>query len=241
MEYYRDKDGQIQADIAYRLGRIILQYESLNIKATDKFESTLYLAVLQNILTNCIELLNALSRRERKANLVVKSAVSEMNIFNLSLNQVKYNSFNETLTCEKIIRHIRNAMSHPTKISIDSEFCSTGYTTIVSEKNIISEYCFVSSPDTRANRPKLYNQSEMERVNNLLSSSGNFPPDIKLVSSQPDHYFMKSDGKPFARVIKIVLTTAELRALTLGLCIYLAQPIQENWDGATIKFDLIAA
>ena len=75
MEYFRDKDGQIQADIAFRLGRIILQYESISLKPEQKYESTLYLAVLQNMLTNCIELLNSLSKRERKENLILNIAL----------------------------------------------------------------------------------------------------------------------------------------------------------------------
>lgn len=239
MEYFRDIDGQIQADIAYRLGRIILQYESLSLNPKQRFESTLYLAVLQNMLTNCIELLNSLSSRERKENFIFNGSIENENIFNLRPNQIIQNTFVEEMSCEKIIRHIRNALSHPTQLDINSELCSTGYNTIANERNVISEYCFVDSPDTKENRLKIYNQKE--DALRLIQREKNIPKDIMIVNTKNGGYKFEIDGKDYARIIKIVLSTNELRNLTLGLCTYLAQPIQTNWNGLTIKLDIIAA
>ena len=238
MEYFRDKDGQIQADIAYRLGRIILQYESFSIPSEQKFESTLYLSVLQNILTNCIELLNSLSDREKKSNQIVNSSIESENIFGFKSSQIRGNTFFETLTCDKIIRHIRNALSHPTKINIESEFCSTGYSTLKNQTNTISEYCFISSPDTKYNRLKNYSKIKAEVI---LKQEHNLPDETKIMEANDGGFNFRVNGKPFGRIFKIVLSTSELRKLTIGLCTYLAQPIQENWDGITIKIDLLAA
>jgi len=238
MEYFRSDDGQIQADIAYRLGRIILQYENISLNSNEKFESTLYLTVLQNVLTNCIELLNSLSGRERKKNLIINSTLEFDNIFGLNSKQIKINTFEEKLSCDKVIRHIRNAICHPTKIDIESDFCSTGYATITNDKNTIGEYCFISSPDTKSNRPKEFINPN-ERID-FINKQGNFPKEIKVIKTNNGKYKYQLYEKDYGRIFKIVLTSSELRKLTLSICNYLAQPIQKHWDGETI-IELIAA
>jgi hypothetical protein len=67
MEYYRTNDGQIQADMARRLGIILEQYHQ-QIKGSEKYEVTLTLSVLQTLLTNCIELLNHLKKKDKIVN-----------------------------------------------------------------------------------------------------------------------------------------------------------------------------
>jgi len=239
MEYFRDKDGQIQADIAYRLGRIISQYESFSIHPMQKFESTLYLAVLQNMLTSCIELLKALRGSERNKNQLLNSLISEENIFGLKESQIIFNSFQNELNSFEFIKHIRNALSHPTKINLESEFCSTGYTTLLNQSGVIGEYCFVSSPDTKSNRLKNYKFSEAQQK--LKDENITFPNGVSIIDKGNNNCNFQTDGKSFARIIKIVLTTSELRMLTVNLCTYLAQPTQANWDGITINLDLLAA
>jgi len=41
MEYHRDPRNQIQADIAYRLGKIANQYRTLSVPAEEDFSVTL--------------------------------------------------------------------------------------------------------------------------------------------------------------------------------------------------------
>jgi hypothetical protein len=50
MEYFRHPENQIYADIAFRLGRIVTQYDKMTTNE-EKFEATLYLTVLQNLIT----------------------------------------------------------------------------------------------------------------------------------------------------------------------------------------------
>ena len=57
MEYFRTEDGQIQADLARRLGTVLKQYHS-QIISIEKYEVSLSLSILQTLLTNCVELLD---------------------------------------------------------------------------------------------------------------------------------------------------------------------------------------
>jgi hypothetical protein len=66
MEYYRDPKNLIQADMAYRLGVIAGQYSDLSLPKDKNFSSTLDVCILQNLLTNCVTLLDAMSRHERR-------------------------------------------------------------------------------------------------------------------------------------------------------------------------------
>ena len=65
MEYFRDPKNQIYADIAFRLGRIVTQYEKMTTDE-EKFEATLYLTVLQNLMTNSNEYVRQMTRSARK-------------------------------------------------------------------------------------------------------------------------------------------------------------------------------
>lgn len=58
MEYFRDVQARIQADLAYRLGIISRQYASFQLLPEKNFAVSLDLCILQNLLTNCIELIN---------------------------------------------------------------------------------------------------------------------------------------------------------------------------------------
>ncbi len=77
MEYYRDPKNQIYADQAFRLGKIISQYEKLNTNE-EKFEATLYFAILQNLMTNSNEYVRRMTKGERK-NSIFKKSISDSN------------------------------------------------------------------------------------------------------------------------------------------------------------------
>ncbi len=120
MEYFRTKNGQIQADLSFRLGQILMQYTQ-QIKSEDKYEVTLCLAILQKLLTNCVELLNSMSKRARINN-PFTMLLKNTNEWGFSLGSIKINTFKKEseLTPEKVIRHIRNSLSHPTVVNLNS-------------------------------------------------------------------------------------------------------------------------
>lgn len=237
MEYYRDPKNQIQADIAYRLGLISAQYSSLKDKMSieEDYSVTLNIAILQNMLTNCLELLRSMSKKKRKKNFL-KAKLKESKFWGLSEKMIVKNTFaqSENLTVEDFLTHLRNALSHPTQLNETSDFPSTGYTTIVDNSGIIRHFQFISSPDTKKNRPKQYStEAQATNVLQKAKETGNIPKGITIGEHVKNYVFQK-DGKPFARIFIAEISTKQLELLVRGLCNYLAQPIQDSWDGETI-------
>jgi len=66
MEYFRDPQNQIQADIAHRLGVIANQYRTLSAPAEEDYSVTLDVCILQNLLTTCTELRKSMLRNEKQ-------------------------------------------------------------------------------------------------------------------------------------------------------------------------------
>ena len=246
MEYYRDPKNQIYADLAFRLGRIVTQYEKMNVNEK-KFEATLYIAVLQNLMTNSNEYVRQMTRADRIKSIFNKN-ISD-SIWGIDETCWYKNTFNEELTLQNFITRIRNSVSHPNNIDVISEFPSTGFSTIKDETGIIKKFRFINSPDTKNNRQKFRSKNELE---NTIYQKGSiqervvfneFPSDISYKEIEKDGktvYGIIYNGKPFIRISIIDLTVVQLSVFIKHLANYLAQPIQNNWDGKTIK-DLIAA
>jgi hypothetical protein len=148
--------------------------------------------------------------------------------------------FNEKKTLQNYIRVIRNAMSHPTETDIAKELPSTGFSTVADESGRINKFVFINSPDVRKNRQKYFNtrqEAEEYIVENEISA------EVLITETWTDNgnkYVLTLDGKAYARFSKIEIAVGELRSFVKALSNYLAQPIQKEWDGITIK-NLIAA
>jgi hypothetical protein len=77
----------------------------------------------------------------------------------------------------------------------------------------------------------------------INKAKNEFPSDITYVTKQEGkvlNYFLTSGSKEFARISIIDLTVPELGSFVKYLANYLAQPIQKDWDGLTIKELLVA-
>ena len=175
MEYFRTENGQIYADIAYRLGKIVIQYEKLKVPANEeKFEATLYMAVLQNLLTISNEyvrtMIDALKKQEKQDSHFRKDVDLcqdfEANEWGLRKGCWVENKFNEKINLQNFIERMRNSVSHPTDIDYYNPFTSTGYTTLDNDNTTIKKFGFVNSPDTTNNRIKYY--SSRERVEDFI-------------------------------------------------------------------------
>lgn len=236
MEYFRDDKDQIYSDFAYRLGQIIEQYDK--IKNEEKFESTLYIVVLQSLLTIFNE--KAKIKRKRELN---------NSIFNKSLSDLNWgieescwinNSYVGENSLLNLLFHIRNALSHPTLIFNNVEIKSTGYTTIKDGGGIIKKYRFIDSPDVNSNNHKRqYNKNQIQNiifgvgVDNTQIKYG-LPSDIsfKLVDGETNKYYLISDGEAYIRISIIELTTYQLGLLVKNLAVFIAQFLHKNWDGS---------
>lgn len=217
MEYIHTNDCQIRSDIAFRLGVIIMQYEkSIELNDIKNYNSTLYISVLQTLLTNCLEILREIKFINEKYDFFdIESQLIDDNFYGIKNKSIISNSIYDKVTLHKVLISLRNALSHPTNINIKSEFPSTGYTTVKDGSNIISEYIFVDSPDVKNNKAKSFNNiAELEMHKRMNKSAVYDYNSLKIVP----------------RIFKIKLDVNELRTLTLNLSTVLAQPVQENWN-----------
>ncbi|MCZ2100860.1 MAG: hypothetical protein LC107_04920 [Chitinophagales bacterium] len=244
MEYFRDPKNQIYADIAFRLGKIITQYEKMTTDE-EKFETTLYLTVLQNLLTNSNEYVRNMTRGERRES-IFNQEISD-SIWGIDTTCWVKNTFNENPTLQNFIARIRNSVSHPTNIDIESDFPSTGYTTIKNQSGSIDRFRFINSPDTINNRLKKLNEQQVfktiyQRDSNNQIIHNEFPKDIsyRSIPNNEEKFQLILNDEPFIRISIIDLSVKQLGVFVKNLANYLAQPIQKDWDGITIK-DLIAA
>lgn len=238
MEYFRDPKNQIYADIAFRLGKIVTQYEKMSVDE-EKFEATLYLTVLQNLMTNSNEYVRQMTRSVRR-NSIFNEDISN-SIWGIDNKCWIKHTFNENPTLQNFITRIRNSVSHPTNIDIESDYPSTGFTTIKDNSGLIQKFRFINSPDTNRNRVKEF--SSIEQIESYIKRGRDeFPEDVAFeeIPNSDRKYRIIYKDKPYVRISIIELTVKQLGNFVKHLANYLAQPIQENWDGETIK-DLLAA
>ena len=240
MEYFRDPKNQIYADLAQRLGKIINQYEKLVI-AEDKYIATLYIAVLQNLSTNCDEYIKQMTKGKGK-NTIFKKHFSETK-WGIDESCWIKNTFNEERNLKNFINKIRNSVSHPTAIDPHAALPSTGYSTIKDGSGIIKKFRFINSPDSSKNRPKQFDTEE--RVKSYIKNNKTqLPDDISYTGTPMGRkkimYILTRNTEIFGRISIIEMTVEQLGVFVKKLTNYLAQPIQINWDGETIE-DLIAA
>lgn len=239
MEYFRDPNNQILADMAYRMGKIVLQYKEANI-VEERYEATLNISILQWLLTNCQELIRAMSRSERKKCFLSAKLGDNKHLLKISTDMVKRNTFlDNQLTYERVLCHIRDALSHPTGLNIESVYPSTGYTSILGSSDEITTFTFVNSPDTRKNNYKKYpDRSKAEYAKKKLIAIDDFYETVLIseeILGNQQKYFLALDGKPFVRLFRIDISVQDLHDLIVELSNYLAQSMQDGWDGETIK------
>jgi hypothetical protein len=246
MNYWEDDKHRIQADMALRIGKIALQYSTLDLPPDQDFTDTLHLCLLQNLLTNCKELVEAMAR-DNGEELGLKVPLSLMSDWGLGPDVVHEDSFEGTSTVEELLVHLRNAMSHPTGTNLDARFPSTGYNSLSDSSKMIRAIGFCDSPDTKDNRPLSWQIKEraIDYLKICQRPSRKYPwnmvpSDVQIAQSGHNGFGMFRFGQPYARVFVVVLTAHQLRSLIIGLSNLLAQPAREYWDGKTVT-KLIAA
>lgn len=236
--YYEDHQGRIYADIAYRLGVIVKQYDYYIDSDNDRnYDSTMCVSFLQNLLTIYCEYWNnekfGLPSFWRDPLYHKDTLISESNYFGIKPSMVLENNIiMEKQTILSFLTHIRNAVSHPTAIAANSKTQSTGYYSMSDNLGRISKYVFIDSPDVKVdrfgkNRTKIFDDLEKFFAHTKNSKLKDHP-----------YYYQKVNGKIELlnhRIFKVSLTSRELKNLVVNLSSLLAQPIQSNWDGKVIN------
>lgn len=143
MEYFLDNKGQIYGDFAFRLGKIICQYEQcIDNNHKENFISTLCISSLQSMLTIYVEFnrFNGYPCTRRNDYLNPKTFINYENYFGIKQNWVlKNEKFDRGgVSVFNFFNQLRNALSHPNEINSNK---STGYFS-KSVDGIISSYVF---------------------------------------------------------------------------------------------------
>ena len=236
--YYEDHQGQIYADIAYRLGIIVKQYD-YHIEGDDdmNFDSTMCVTFLQNLLTIYCEYWKnkkfGLPEFWNQPLYNKDTLISATNYFGIDPYMVIENNIvGENVSTFNFLTHLRNSLSHPTAISANSDTQSTGYYSIADNSGRISKYIFIDSPDVKVdqngkNRPKKF--SNFKLYEEFIAMSHN---------KKHSFTYEKINGEfelRNHRVYKVCLTSRQLKMLVVNLSSLLAQPVQKNWDGRILN------
>jgi hypothetical protein len=240
--YYEDHQGQIYADVAHRLGVIVKQYDYYIDSDNDRnFDSTMCVSFLQNLLTIYCEYWKnerfGLPAFWRESLYDKDTLISATNYFEIEPSMVVENNIiKEKDSTFNFLLHIRNALSHPTAITANSETQSTGYYSISDGSGRISKYVFIDSQDVIVdrygrNRPKQF--SNLEKFEMFLNSQ-----------NAKGHPFTYEEVNGMLelrnhRIYKVCLTSRQLKDLVINLSSLLAQPVQKNWDGNDLNPNIL--
>lgn len=240
MEYERTPDGQIQADFAFRIGRIAEQYERFcksMPSEEERYEATMLLALLQALLTNCTELLR--SRQRSRTN----PAFSEVAGRNLNQDPTLFGFQRSSvvqvwpstrpLMYRELLDYLRNAMSHPCP-QTEEGLPRTGYTSWQSDSGVIEGFSFTQSPwvdssghdvKYRAREGDAEAEATMRKEMRRFESNHSVP-DLSVRSDGKGWLRVFHLDEPFVPVLRIKLDIEQLRMLTRSLSEYLAAPLE---------------
>ncbi len=237
--YFQTEDGQIQADLARRLKIVLKQYYWL-VPPEDRYEVSLSLSILQTLLTRCVELLKAMDDSQKKTD-PLRSTQMDKTLWGFNESNIVVNTFySKNLRIGTIIKHVRNAMSHPTNIFLDEDIRTTGYTSVhrFGAKDI-EKIRFIDSPDMIGKgRGKTRIFPNRDRAENEFNRfRGDFPEGVIIVEDQAGRFLFMKDGVPFHRVFEIDFSPAGLLQFTYALADYLSHPLKKDWDAVTFEME----
>jgi len=220
MSFYNlDRNNQVYGDYVKRLGEVLKDYNG-------QYEVTLAISTLQSLMTVLTESnvyrgknsFDSLSYAEDIEKIdIINTKLSSKPIFGISTSSIIESTFVKKYTIKDVLKHIRNALSHPISGENKSLLPQTGFYTIQNET--IERIIFIESPDANRFHPSIFNRFE-EFKENI-----GFPVNARL-----DNKNILVDGKIYKRFIKIALTAKELKELVLNLSEVFSQFIMEAED-----------
>jgi len=236
-EYYREPNNRIQAGFALHIGKLLAQYSSLtaNLQYTQKYEATLAICALQALLTNCTELIKAMKLHDRE---FWSNPITDIpGHWGIRPSFIVENNFPESLTYEKFIEHLRNALSHPTSSDKSPYHPATGYTTISDESGVIVKFRFTDSPWVERGKINSF-QSDEDKVSKMikrLQKNSQLYENIRIIEvNNKSQIYYKERNLAYLPVFKAELSLSALTQLAITLANYLSQPVDDTWDGKII-------
>ncbi len=134
-KYYKNNYGKIYSDLAGRLGVIAQQYDSLQIEDKYKYESTLYICILQTLLTQFNEIKNEIEEGKNNDFAIEKIWTEDWDYWKIDTTTLN-SSKNNDLKIDYVLENLRHILSHPHPISQNIGYESTD------ENDKIAEYKF---------------------------------------------------------------------------------------------------
>jgi hypothetical protein len=240
MEYFRDEKNRIRAGFAVHAGKLLEQYTRLSegVPASERYDATLAICILQSLLTNCWELIEAMRKHQKG---IWSERVRDIpSSFGISPSCVKRNTFSSDpleLSYSEFIGHMRNAFSHPTYPEKPPKEPSTGYTTVLDGKGIISKFRFVDSDWVC--RGEIMSKCCNNDADKVRKTAQHFNSkyqcgklDVKQ-NSRGKYQIFRGDDL-YLPVFEAELSIEALTNFAVQLANHLAQPTRENWDGKSV-------
>lgn len=236
MEYFRQPKNRIQAGIALRAGKLLVQYDNItsNIDPHEKYDATLIIAVLQLILTNCAQLLKEMTAQENKLSFFSNPLPDIAGIDEISKLLITKNTFDNELTYGFLIECMRNALSHPTVPDKGTE-SSTGYSTVLDGTEKISTFIFTDSPWVKRGNLETYSDSDKAQgvirgaINKGYSKVG-----LTAHLTKNGKYKIQRGSNTYYPCLTVEIPLKALKNFAINIANILAQPAMDDWDGKTI-------
>ncbi len=227
--YTLDRNNQIYGDYIKRLGDIVKSYDG-------KYEVTLAISTLQSLLTvltesklysNQDDAIESLSYAEGKEKVkIINTVISKKSFMGISESSIIENTFDQDCTIKDILKHMRNALSHPVSGAKNRDTQITGFYTV--QGSTIEEIVFTDAPDSDSF--KLGNPKNFEKY-----KEGNGFPKSAYINKVGKENMVLVDGKVYRRYIKIKLSTVELKLLVLSLCELFSEFITKAEDPSYLR------
>lgn len=240
MEDFRQENNRIQAGFALNAGKLLTQYsaysESLGPK--ERYDATLTVCMLQALLTNCWQLIEAMKQNQKP--LWLETVTDVPGLFGIRRSYVKENTFSldHTLTYSEFVEHLRNALSHPTHPEKSPNLPSTGYTTLPDKTGIICRFRLIDSPwIDRGKMQSGYtgNEDKVNKAAERFRKKQNYPcGTLDVRKNTSGGYEIFRENKPYIPIFEAEIPLDALKTLAMELANYLAQPTREDWDGKSI-------
>lgn len=238
-EYFREPNNKIQAGFALHTGNLLAQYRNLTAEllSTQKYEATLAVCALQALLTNCTELMNSMKHHQLGFWHDPIPDIGQGH-WNIRRSFVATNTFPEDITYDKFIKHLRNALSHPTSPDKAPQHPTTGYTTQPDGSGVITQFCFTDSP--WVDRGRIHSKASSPKENLVKTTLELFQKDrpganeleVRFIQGK---YQIYQGDQIYLPVFVAELPLSELTDLAIELANHLSQPVVESWDGRAIQ------
>lgn len=229
--YEETEDGLIRASLAGRIGKLLTQYKP---DASESYDATLTLVLLQALLTICHELLSKPPSELKKLKSEKLIDVPPMH----GLGKLMVSHFfpgQPDPTFYDVVDHLRHAVSHPLFPKHDSDILETGFMAVNGHDGKIAAYRFVHSPDVRKgknqNVVRKHEASYEDRVKKLRSQVERLPSAVKsgIVERQfDDRVEFQLDGELLQQVFVMEIPVPNLKIFVSELSKLLSRPLESR-------------